>query len=191
MLFCGRQLPVALLFLFWHGTISVLALFNYSFWMRFQNTAIVDSGVQDAYLAFSIIGLAAFAFGAGPMFFFSFKYGATNKARAGKLRLGIVIMYLTSSCPLFLLELYIAYTNLDIVHVLDGMLLILLFMSWGVGSIIVWFVYMWEVSRFLQHHTGANRHVAYLQRQELERTGKIQPHVTVAARPLPGQPAVI
>lgn len=187
----GRNIPFPLIFLFWHGTICILAIFNYSFWMRFQSDDIVLSDVQNAYLAFCIIGMGAYTFAAGPMFFYSYKYGSTKKSRAGRMRLGSMVIYFASSAPIFVLELYIAYKNKRVVHVLDGMVLILSFISWSSGSLIVWFAYMWEVARFLQNQTGANRQVMFNPRFNPD--GDVAPPylTAVASRARPGQPAVV
>lgn len=187
----GRNVPFALLFLFWHGTLCVLAIFNYSFWMRFQDDSIVESNVRDAYAAFAAIGMISYTFAAGPLFFYSYKYGSTKKSRAVKLRLGCGIIYFTSSLPIFILELWIGYNNRRIVHVLDGMVLVLSFMSWALGSLIVWFVYMWEVARFLQSQTGANRQVMFNPRYNPQ--GEVAPPylTAVASRHHSGQPSVV
>lgn len=159
--------------------------------MRFQSDYVVGQVVREAYLAFAIIGFAAYLFGAGPLFFFAYKYATSQKSGAVKLRLGIAIIYFFSSLPIFCLELAIAYSNQKIVHVLDGMVLVLTLIAWSFGSIVVWFVYMWEVARFLQSQTGASRQVMFNPRYNPH--GEIAPPylTAVANRFHPGQPAVV
>lgn len=191
MKLCGRNVPFALLFLFFHGVLCVLITMNYSFWMRFQDDNIVGATIREAYLAFTIIGFAAYVFGAGPLFFYAYKYAANQKAGAVKLRLGIAVIYFFSSLPIFVLEVAIAYSNLTIVNVLDGMVLVLTLCAWSFGSVVVWFIYMWEVARFLQSQTGASRQVMFNPRYNPQ--GEVAPPylTAVANRFHPGQPAVV
>jgi hypothetical protein len=187
----GKNVPFSLLFLFFHGAVCVLATFNYSFWMRFQNNLVVGEIVRQAYLAFTIIGFTAYVLGAAPLFFYSYKYAASQKSGAVKLRLGIAIIYFLSSLPIFALELAIAYSNQKIVSVLDGIVLVLSLIAWAFGSLVVWFVYMWEVARFLQSQTGASRQVMFNPRYNPQ--GDVAPPylTAVANRFHPGQPAVV
>jgi len=191
MIFCGRTIPFALIFLFYHGVVCVLSIFNYSFWMRFQGDDTVISDVRTTYLAFCIVGMVAYTFGAAPLFFYSYKYGSSSKVRAGRLRLGSILIYFTSSFPIFAMELYIAYINRRVVYVLDSIVLVLAFAAWSTGSLIVWFSHMWEVARFLQSQTGANRQVMFNPRFNPQGE-TAPPYLTaVANRARSGQPAVV
>jgi hypothetical protein len=159
-------------------------MMNYSIYLRFQDDAIAPLELRNTYIAFCVIGLAVYAFVAGPMFYYAFKYGPSKKSRSAKLRVGLVSMYFASTFPLFIMELYMIYTNGAILNVLDGMCFVLLLISWATNSIVVWFIYMWMVARFLHSHTGADREVM------IAPPAKKEPYLSYA-RTVPGQPPVV
>lgn len=169
----------------------MLAIFNYSFWMRFQTRLTCPESLKSPYLAFCIIGMITYVFCGGPLFFFSYKYARDKKTQTTKLRIGIVAMYFMSSLPLWIMELWLMYNNMAVVSVLDGMVFSLSFVSWSIGTIVVWFIYMWEISRFLQSQTGAHRQVMF--NPQLAPNGEVAPPylTAVASRVLPGQPAFV
>lgn len=92
-------------------------------------------------------------------------------------------MYFTSVLPMYCLQFFVVYRH-GILYVLDGICFALLLISWMVGTLVVWFSYMYQVARFLQTQTGADRQVAFA-----PKTGKV-PQISFA-RPVAGQPAVV
>ena len=175
------NIPFPLMCLYWHGILCALAMMNYSFWIRFQ--AFLPQDYRNAYIAFCIIGLIGYATIGGPSFFISYKYGATHHSRVTKLQLGVVAMYFTSTLPMYCLHFYIVWLY-GILYVLDGICFVLFLFSWLIGSIIVWFSYMYQVARFLQNQTGSDRQVAFA-----PKIGKV-PQISFA-RPVAGQPMVV
>jgi hypothetical protein len=175
------HVPFPLICLYWHGIICALATMNYSFWVRFQD--FLPQDFKNGYIAFCIIGFIGYAVVGGPSFFISYKYGATHHTRITKLQLGVVVMYFSSVLPLFWLEFYITYKH-GILYVLDGICLGMFLISWVVGSLVVWFSYMYQVARFLQNQTGADRQVAFA-----PKVGKM-PQISFV-RPVAGQPMIV
>ena len=174
-----------LIFLFWHFCVNVLAIFNYSVWMRFELER-VNENVRNTYLAFVIIGMCAYAFIGGPSFFTAYKYSTNVKSRSRKIRIGTVGMYFGSTVVLFIIDLYIVWLH-GIVHVLQGIVFILQWITWTLGSFAVWFFYMWQVARFLHSKTGTDRLVIFSEQGQQVR---VPPPLTWS-KPLPGQPDVV
>lgn len=155
------HVPTALIALYWYFVVQVLAIFLYATWVRFQ----LDLFSQDfinTYLAFAIIGMLGYAFGGGPFFFAAFKYSRTAKSRSLRTRIGLVVMYFTSTLPLFIMDLWIVYNN-GIVNVLQGICFVIQLVSWFFGSFAVWFIYMWQVAKFVHKRRGGGRPIMFQQ----------------------------
>jgi hypothetical protein len=161
-------IPHALILLYWYGLTISLAMFNYSTWVRFAADLIADDTMQ-TYLAFAIIGVLAYAFVGGPLFFMAYKYSSTAKVRAKRLRIGLAVMYFSSTLPLFLLDLYFIW-SFGVVNVLQVICFILQLVAWIFGSFAVWFIYMWQVAKYIHIYRGGGRQVAL--RQQAERQGE-------------------
>lgn len=187
------HIPFPLLFLYWYGLTCALAMFNYSLWVRFQDDLVSDD-LQNTYLAFSIIGLIAYVFLGGPMFFVGYKYSQTQKNRDKRVRIGLVVMYFASTLPLFLMDLYFVWQH-GVLHVLQGICFVLQVVAWSTGSFAVWFIYMWQVAKLWHTKRGSGRQLQFQQPVGGMRDG-MSPNMRPplqwsAAKPLPGQPDVI
>ena len=158
------HIPFPLVLLYWYGITCALQMFDYALWVRFQdNNKALSQDLQSAYLAFCVIGLVAYVFIGGPMFFLGYKYSPTQKARDKKIRIGLMIMYFTSTLPMFLLELTIVW-NQNITYVLQGICFVLQLFAWVFGSFAVWFVYMWQVAKLWHVYRGGGRQLVFQQK---------------------------
>ena len=186
-LFTRANIPFALIFLYWYGMLSILAIINYVSYIRQQYRHFDrNEDVINAYLAFCILGMICYAGITGPSFFQAHKYATTYKARNRQIQLGLLAIYFIETFPMFFIELYLVYF-FGIGTVIQGMLFFLQFMTVVVGSIMVWFIYMWRVAKLLHHKTGLARDAQLaVARQQL----RLQPPVP-STKPLPGQPRVI
>ena len=155
------HVPWAIVFLFWYGITTSLAQLNYSIWIRFQDS-FLDEDLINTYLAFCIIGLVAYVFGGGPMFFTGFKYATTQQSRSRRIRIGMVIMYFASTLPLFIMDLFIVWRH-GVLNVLQGLMFVLQLVAWTTGSFAVWFIYMWAVASFIHARRGGGRELMYRQ----------------------------
>jgi hypothetical protein len=181
--FNTNLLPLAMLY--WHFCVNVLAIFNYSFWVRFEKDRLSDD-LRNTYLAFCIIGMVAYAVVGGPGFFTAYKYSRDKKSRGRKIRIGVIGMYFLSTWVLFILDLYIIW-QYGVLNVLQGICFFLQWFTWTMESFATWFFYMWQVARFLHGKTGTDRLVMF---SEQGMQLRVPPPLTWS-KPLPGQPDVV
>jgi hypothetical protein len=181
------HVPFPLVFLYWYGIATSLAMLNYALWVRFQAEKLSED-LRNAYLAFCVIGTIVYVFVGGPMFFLGYKYSTTQKQRDKKIRIGLVAMYFASTLPLFLMDLFIVWDN-GVLYVLQGIVFVLELISWSTGSFAVWFIYMWQVAKFVHIRRCGHRQIQF-QQQNTNPIESLKPPLGLS-RSLPGQPDVI
>lgn len=179
------NIPFPLLYLFWYGCTTVLVILNYSLWVRFERQLFSDD-FRNFYLACCILGMLTYAAITGPYFFNAYKYSTTEQSRYRKMRIGLVSIYFSHVCPLFVSELWIAY-HYGVLYVLDGIVFVLLLVTFFVGTFSVWFIYMWQVARLLHRKSGNERLVMFTAKQQTALTMPPLSHV----RQIPGQPEIV
>ena len=195
-LYCPAAMPVVLhmpfplLFLYWYGILTSLSVFNFALWVRFQHDDVISFDLRWTYFAFCLIGTLAYVFAGGPMFFFGYKYSATQKARDKKVRIGLCVSYFTSTLPMFLMDLFFVWDH-GILHVLQGVVFVLQLISWSTGSFAVWFIYMWQVAKVVHTKKCGGRQLVFEQ-QNFRPIDSLKPPLGYSTgKALPGQPAVI
>lgn len=140
--------PIALLCLYWHFITTIITVVDYDVYIRHINGYIE---IKKAYLAFSIIGIICFALISAPLFVYAYKYATSASWEYSRLTTGIAIMFLSSSLPIFVIELilFISKNEFTITYPLDGIVFISSIVATIFGWIISWFAYMRFVARRL------------------------------------------
>lgn len=151
------KLSVPLACLLYHFILVIITLVNYVVFVRYQDTALE---LRQAYLAFSVIGIVAYAACSAPLFVYAYKYGRTWSLRLGRLLIGIAVMFCCSSMPMLIIEL-IQLLGFDgnFKHPLDGICFILHMLAAGVGGCTSWFAYLRAAARYLQDWRGPERQI--------------------------------
>ena len=181
------SIPFALLFLFYFGIQTIMVVCNYVFWLRFQDVYFTQQ-FRDFYLAFAIIGMVAFAAVGGPCFSMAYKYSATQTSKRRKLLLGVTTMWLTSSTPLTVGMCINIIVENTLMNAYNGVVFILVLISWYGGIFYVWFGYMGLMSGFLHRQSGLRREVVFS--QIAQGSERVPPPMSIA-KPVRGQPAIV
>ena len=142
-----------LFYLVWYFFLTHWNLAAYVSWVRLNGDLIDNRPPTVVYLLMIIIAQVAFWLGGGPMFFYAAKYcvdGANGDRRRRRwLTRGIALMYILTDVPLWLCDMSIIYYNghLFVVHSIAWALRLV---SFFFGTVIVWYLYMYGLSNWLQ-----------------------------------------
>lgn len=181
------SIPFALIFSYFFAVQTVLIVCNYVFWLRFQYD-FFTAEFRNFYLAFTIIGTAAYAAVAGPCFIMAYKYSASQISRRRKLLLGVTTMWLTQCFPLTVGMCINVIVQNSFMNSYNGVVFVIVLFSWYFGLFYVWFGYMGLMSGFLHRQSGLRREVVFS--QITQGSERVPPPMSVA-KPVRGQPAIV
>lgn len=170
--------PLQLIAFYWYMVMSVLNVFNYVFYYRYQ--FFLDYMVN-YYVTFSVIGIAVFTLLGGPLFIMSFKYSPTETKRNRYFRFGSAVMFILSATPLFILSFVHAF-NHNFKEPLNGICIIINILTWTVGLFVVWFMYMAAASKYLHEKSGMQRDIVVRQRLEHLQGPQLPPSLAYAIK---------
>lgn len=170
--------PLQLIALYWYMVMTVLNIFNYVFYFRFQYFL---PYLEKYYLAFSIVGIGLFALLGGPLFVMSFKYSPSEAKRSRYFRLGSFVMFFFAATPLFLIS-FVHLFNHDFKQPLNGLCIVINILTWVVGLFVVWFMYMGAVSKFLHNKSGMQRDIVVRQHMQDLQGPQLPPSLAYAVK---------
>ncbi len=148
----SRLPPFHLLMLFLYFISYFVDIVHWWFFVEFEE-ALFGPMVVQAHLAFNIIGSIFFFIVASPFLFMPYFYKdqMEYKIRRNSTVFAIAISWLFHDMPLFFIEFWIIW-NFGWIHVIQGVSMLLIGLSFAVGFFSVWLGYTWKVSKFLQTH---------------------------------------
>jgi len=156
---------VPIIYLYWFLVLTGVTTANYVAWVRFYTA--LDTRLVRAYLAFTIISQLMYWFIAGPYFFYANKYPRGTKDRNNKVCIGLVTIFLFADVPMWILDVRIVFFY-GWFHVLQGICFVLRTVSFVINANIVWFIYMWKLTKYL-HLRSDDGMVLFNRQQEGER----------------------
>eukprot|EP01012_Entosiphon_sulcatum_P042103 TRINITY_DN56038_c0_g1_i1.p2 TRINITY_DN56038_c0_g1~~TRINITY_DN56038_c0_g1_i1.p2 ORF type:complete len:192 (+),score=48.61 TRINITY_DN56038_c0_g1_i1:69-644(+) len=144
---------VALFMLFWYLAQYAVSLVFYISWLRYQ-VSLLGNGTIRAHLAFMVIGGMVFATVGAVFLIKVIKYSDDRKQQKNDMAVGIAFVFFSQSLPLFAIEASIVHYNgfQSIVQTLSFLCMIV---SFFLGAGLVWFGYMWNMSKRLEQRSSA------------------------------------
>ena len=146
--------PLALLIVYF--ITCALTIGNYVGHFR-VNTDEYGEGVVRAYLAFTILGTAAYVLLSGVMWIWAAKYSHTTQDRTNKLSYGVYIMLLLKDLPLFIIE-YHAILCCGWLQPFQGFVFIIQFIMFIFAFVFAWLNFIWRASYVMEKYCGDGDH---------------------------------
>ncbi|KEG11062.1 hypothetical protein DQ04_03021090 [Trypanosoma grayi] len=145
--------------LIWHLICCVLTIVAYVVWSHTRPQRVEGGSWRGAHLAFSVIGMVAYAVGGAPLFVYAYKYGLSYNQRQTRLLCGMAVVFLTWSFPIFVIEMGMLRREHDYKTPLDGIVFVLSIISAIIGGCVVWFSYMRLVTHYMHQYHGMERQI--------------------------------
>ncbi|ORC88640.1 uncharacterized protein TM35_000162780 [Trypanosoma theileri] len=152
-------LSIPLMLLLWHFICCILSIVEYVIWIRKQSLLDVGGTLRGAHLAFDIIGIVGYSFGGAPLFVYAYKYGLSYSKRRTRLLLGMAVMFIVWSFPIFIIEFVILVSLGGRNYPLDGIVFILSIISSILDGFCIWFGYMRFAAHCIHHYRGIERQI--------------------------------
>eukprot|EP00658_Telonema_sp_P-2_P060915 TRINITY_DN49697_c0_g1_i1.p1 TRINITY_DN49697_c0_g1~~TRINITY_DN49697_c0_g1_i1.p1 ORF type:complete len:171 (+),score=25.97 TRINITY_DN49697_c0_g1_i1:335-847(+) len=152
------RLPRFTLFLMiWHVAIIILCFLNWRFFMSAEES-MLSQQLPRIYLGFNIIGVLAYVFAGSLLMFWPYRYGAfmLPKNRRNKLMMGVAVSYFSHILPIWLME-FVVIWNFGWFNLIQGASFVLLTMTWSLETLGVWYMYVWQLSGYLDRHYGRTK----------------------------------
>lgn len=143
--------PFAQFMLLWYMVDVGLLLATYVHLVR-RKEEILSSGLRSVWLIFIIIGIASF-FLVSTVAFVWAMYSRAPKDLRNKVAIGVAVTFILTDCPFFVMNLYL-YLVYGVFDWLQALTLLFNFISWFMGLLIVWSMWMWRCAKILQRWSG-------------------------------------
>lgn len=172
---------IGIFYMLWYAVVCHWNLANHVAWVRFNDTLLDGKPPPQLYLTFVVVGeVTYFIFGA-ILLFRSAKYAKTEKERWRYLSAGIVVMYLFTDVPMFLLDMTIVFFY-GWIAVVQSTAWTLRTMSFMANTVVAWHIYLHRMTKFIHQRLWvgrmnardiATRQQAALKLKELKRQNKL------------------
>ena len=148
--------PFHLALLFFYFVEYLIGIVHWWFFVEFES-ALFGTAVVNAHLAFNIIGSLLFFLVASPFIFMPYYYRDQTeyKVRRNSTVMAMGISWLFHDLPLWFIEFWIMW-NFGWIHIIQGLSMILVSISFAVGFFSVWLGFAWKMSKLLQTHFGGS-----------------------------------
>lgn len=150
-LLTALDFPVAQFLTLWYMVDVGLLLATYVHLVR-RKEEILSSALRSTWLVFIIIGVATL-FLISTVAFIWAMYAKSPKDLRNKVAVGVAVAFFITDCPFFVMNLYL-YLSHGIFDWLQALTLLFNFISWFIGLLIVWTMWMWRCAKILQRWSG-------------------------------------
>eukprot|EP01062_Namystynia_karyoxenos_P056407 TRINITY_DN47363_c0_g1_i1.p1 TRINITY_DN47363_c0_g1~~TRINITY_DN47363_c0_g1_i1.p1 ORF type:complete len:210 (+),score=37.63 TRINITY_DN47363_c0_g1_i1:97-726(+) len=172
-----RDHPTALMY--WYACGGALSMANYNAWIRYEEP-MLGAAVRRSYQAFLVLYFVSFFTVSGACFYWAQMVlwnrskglskaatrpedrlaldGKAKSVARTRVHVGIAFLWFAGDTPLFILSLHVIYIH-GWIEVVQGIDFVVKLLSWIMGMTVVWFMYLWRISKVLHRHTGPDRHI--------------------------------
>eukprot|EP00760_Papus_ankaliazontas_P028824 PhM_4_TR4004/c0_g3_i1/m.102906 len=149
-----RKPRFTLFLLFWWFAEIWISALCWWFFLS-EEEPLLGRSLPRVHIAFNIIGGIVYIFISSVFMFWPYRYGhcMLAKRRRQRISIGVLFVYFFRDSPCWFIELYVLWTH-GFVSEIQGISFMLTAITWSIGTLIVWYRYMWTMAKYFQSIYG-------------------------------------